>query len=119
MITISESAQEKILDILAEENKPDLKLRIFVQGGGCSGMQYGFTLDEEQNEDDESCSNVVEDYTHKYIIENKRLKMLENDFDKLQTALRDKEKIIGLYEFMLNGNPPISTSRSVVTRMDA
>jgi iron-sulfur cluster insertion protein len=52
MITISESAQEKILDILAEENKPDLKLRIFVQGGGCSGMQYGFTLDEEQNEDD-------------------------------------------------------------------
>jgi len=52
MITITESAQAKIKDILAEENNPALKLRVFVQGGGCSGMQYGFTLDEEQAEDD-------------------------------------------------------------------
>jgi len=52
MITISDSAVAKIQDILAEENKPNLKLRVFVQGGGCSGMQYGFTLDEEQSEDD-------------------------------------------------------------------
>ena len=52
MITITESAQSKITDILSEENNPSLKLRTFVQGGGCSGMSYGFTLDEEQNEDD-------------------------------------------------------------------
>lgn len=52
MITVSESAVAKIQDILAEENNPSLKLRVFVQGGGCSGMQYGFTLDETQNEDD-------------------------------------------------------------------
>lgn len=52
MITITEQAQEKIRDILAEENNPNVKLRVFVQGGGCSGMQYGFTLDEVQNEDD-------------------------------------------------------------------
>jgi len=52
MITITESATAKIKDILAEENNPALKLRVFVQGGGCSGMQYGFTLDEEQAEDD-------------------------------------------------------------------
>jgi len=52
MITITDSAVAKIQDILAEENKPNLKLRVFVQGGGCSGMQYGFTLDEEQAEDD-------------------------------------------------------------------
>lgn len=52
MITITEPAVEKILDILAEENKPNLKLRIFVSGGGCAGFNYGFTLDEEQNEDD-------------------------------------------------------------------
>jgi iron-sulfur cluster insertion protein len=45
-------AIEKLKDILAEENNPNLKLRVFVQGGGCSGMQYGFTLDEVQNEDD-------------------------------------------------------------------
>jgi len=52
MITITENATIKLKDILAEETNPNLKLRIFVQGGGCSGMQYGFTLDEIANEDD-------------------------------------------------------------------
>jgi iron-sulfur cluster insertion protein len=52
MITVTETAVAKLQDILAEENNPSLKLRVFVQGGGCSGMQYGFTLDETQNEDD-------------------------------------------------------------------
>jgi iron-sulfur cluster insertion protein len=52
MITITESASYKIVDLLAEENNPKLKLRAFVQGGGCSGFSYGFTLDEEVNEDD-------------------------------------------------------------------
>ncbi len=52
MITITDAAMEKIADILAEENNPAVKLRTFVQGGGCSGFNYGFTLDEEQNEDD-------------------------------------------------------------------
>jgi iron-sulfur cluster insertion protein len=52
MITITDNATVKLRDILAEENNPDLKLRIFVQGGGCSGMSYGFTLDEVANEDD-------------------------------------------------------------------
>jgi len=52
MITVTESAAAKIQDILAEENNANLKLRVFVQGGGCSGMSYGFTLDETQNEDD-------------------------------------------------------------------
>lgn len=52
MLTLTENAITKIQDILAEENNPKVKLRVFVQGGGCSGMQYGFTLDEEQQEDD-------------------------------------------------------------------
>ena len=52
MITITDNATIKLRDILAEENNPALKLRIFVQGGGCSGMSYGFTLDEVANEDD-------------------------------------------------------------------
>ena len=51
-ITITQTAQDKIADLLAEENNPNLKLRTFVQGGGCSGFSYGFTLDEEMNEDD-------------------------------------------------------------------
>ena len=52
MLTITENAVFKIKDILAEENNPAIKLRIFVQGGGCSGFSYGFTLDEEVAEDD-------------------------------------------------------------------
>ena len=52
MITVTDQAVAKIRDILAEENNPSLRLRVFVQGGGCSGMQYGFTLDEAQAEDD-------------------------------------------------------------------
>jgi len=52
MITVTESAKTKILDLLAEEGNPDLFLRTFVQGGGCSGMSYGFTFDEVMNEDD-------------------------------------------------------------------
>ena len=52
MLTVTEQAVNKIKDILMEENNTNLKLRVFVQGGGCSGMQYGFTLDETQNEDD-------------------------------------------------------------------
>ena len=52
MITITESASVKIADIIAEENNPDLKLRMFVQGGGCSGFSYGFMLDDRKSEDD-------------------------------------------------------------------
>jgi iron-sulfur cluster insertion protein len=52
MIDLQESAVLKLRELIAEEGNPDLKLRIFVQGGGCSGMQYGFTFDQEQNEDD-------------------------------------------------------------------
>jgi iron-sulfur cluster insertion protein len=46
------SAVEKLRDLVAEEGNPNLMLRVFVQGGGCSGMSYGFTFDEMQNEDD-------------------------------------------------------------------
>lgn len=52
MIDITDAAKEKIADLLIEENNPDLFLRTFVQGGGCSGFSYGFTFDEEKNEDD-------------------------------------------------------------------
>ena len=57
MITIEQSAKDKITDLYIDEN--DLKiigLRIFVQGGGCSGFQYGFTWDREKQDDDFSFS---------------------------------------------------------------
>jgi len=46
------AAISKLQEMIAEENNPQLKLRVFVQGGGCSGFQYGFTFDEVKNDDD-------------------------------------------------------------------
>ncbi|AVO48719.1 iron-sulfur cluster insertion protein ErpA [Melaminivora suipulveris] len=55
-IRFTDSAANKVAELIAEEGNPDLKLRVFVQGGGCSGFQYGFTFDEITNEDDTTMS---------------------------------------------------------------
>jgi iron-sulfur cluster insertion protein len=72
-VNITQSATEKILDIMAEEQNPNLKLRMFVQGGGCSGFQYGFTLDEVNNEDDYVINQngiclLVDSMSYQYLI---------------------------------------------------
>ncbi len=51
-LVITEAAAAKVADLIAEEGNPELKLRVSVQGGGCSGFQYGFTFDEATNDDD-------------------------------------------------------------------
>lgn len=51
-LIFTDSAANKVKELVLEEGNPDLKLRVFVQGGGCSGFQYGFTFDEVVNEDD-------------------------------------------------------------------
>ncbi|HLJ33593.1 MAG TPA: iron-sulfur cluster insertion protein ErpA [Ktedonobacteraceae bacterium] len=51
ILSITPTAAEKVRELLEQENDPSLALRIFVAGGGCSGLQYGMTLDEEQEGD--------------------------------------------------------------------
>ena len=51
-LVFSDNAASKVKQLIEEEGNPELKLRVFVTGGGCSGFQYGFTFDEVQNEDD-------------------------------------------------------------------
>jgi len=51
-MNLTESATNKLKELIAEEGNPNIKLRVFVQGGGCSGFSYGFTFDEAINEDD-------------------------------------------------------------------
>jgi iron-sulfur cluster insertion protein len=83
-ITITASAAEKIADLLAEENTPGLKLRTFVQGGGCSGFSYGFTFDLEQNEDDW----VVEHSNITVLIDSMSMQYLQGaEIDYKQTLM--------------------------------
>ncbi len=60
-LTFSVSAADKVAELIREENNPQLKLRVYITGGGCSGFQYGFTFDETQQADDlvieQACSS--------------------------------------------------------------
>jgi iron-sulfur cluster insertion protein len=51
-LLFTDNAANKVKQLIEEEGNADLKLRVFVSGGGCSGFQYGFTFDEVTNEDD-------------------------------------------------------------------
>ena len=52
LLIFTDNAARKVKELIEEEGNPELKLRVFVQGGGCSGFQYGFTFEEETGEDD-------------------------------------------------------------------
>ena len=73
-MTLTDNAVKKIKDLIAEENNPDINLRVFVEGGGCSGMQYGFTFDENKNDDDtevkkDDCNILVDSISLQYLQE--------------------------------------------------
>jgi len=72
MLTITENTTTKITELLAEENSNDA-LRIFVQGGGCSGFQYGFTWEKDIAEDD----FVVERSGVKFIVDSMSMQYLQ------------------------------------------
>jgi iron-sulfur cluster insertion protein len=72
-LLFSESAANKVAELIAEEGNPDLKLRVFVQGGGCSGFQYGFTFDEVTNDDDtvmtkNGVSLLIDAMSYQYLV---------------------------------------------------
>ena len=71
-MNILPGAVTKLQELFTEENNPNLKLRVFVQGGGCSGFSYGFTFDEVKNEDDfdfvyDSVQVVVDSMSMQYL----------------------------------------------------
>ncbi|MCX8745110.1 iron-sulfur cluster insertion protein ErpA [Snodgrassella sp. B3882] len=72
-ILFTDSCCTKVKDLIAEENNPDLKLRVFVTGGGCSGFQYGFTFDEITNDDDfevqkDGLTFLIDPMSYQYLI---------------------------------------------------
>ncbi len=69
----TDSAASKVKDLIDEEGNPELKLRVFVTGGGCSGFQYGFTFDEVANEDDTALQKngvtlLVDPMSYQYLV---------------------------------------------------
>ena len=69
----TDSAAKKVKSLIEEEENPNLKLRVFVQGGGCSGFQYGFTFDEVVNDDDAKMerlgvSLLIDSMSYQYLV---------------------------------------------------
>jgi iron-sulfur cluster insertion protein len=56
-IVFTNAAARKVQELILEERNPELKLRVYISGGGCSGFQYGFSFDEERAEDDIAVDN--------------------------------------------------------------
>ena len=98
MINITDSAIAKISTILAEENNPNIKLRTFVQGGGCSGFSYGFTLDEEQSEDD----FVIEKPGVNILVDSMSMQYLQG------STIDFKDELMGA-SFVINNPQAVST----------
>ena len=72
-LIFTDSAASKVGQLLAEEENPELKLRVFISGGGCSGFQYGFTFDEKLEEGDMTVAKdgvmlVVDPMSVQYLI---------------------------------------------------
>lgn len=73
VVTVTESAIAKVRSLIEEEDNPDLKLRVYVTGGGCSGFQYGFTFDEVVADDDsiverDGVKVVVDAMSYPYLV---------------------------------------------------
>jgi iron-sulfur cluster insertion protein len=72
-ILFTDSAANKVKELIEEEGNPGLKLRVFVTGGGCSGFQYGFTFDEEVNDDDTTMEKngvtlLIDPMSYQYLV---------------------------------------------------
>ncbi len=72
-LLFTDAAATKVRDLLEEEDNPDLMLRIFVSGGGCSGFQYGFTFDETVNDGDTRVENcgvtlLIDPMSYQYLV---------------------------------------------------
>ena len=72
-LNFTDSAASKVKELIAEEGNPELKLRVFVSGGGCSGFQYGFTFDEITNDDDTTMTKngvslLIDAMSYQYLV---------------------------------------------------
>jgi iron-sulfur cluster insertion protein len=95
---LESGAVAKLRDLVAEEGNPNLMLRVFVQGGGCSGMSYGFTFEEVQNEDD--FDFAYEDV--RVVVDSMSMQYLQG------SSIDYKEDLMGA-SFVINNPQAVST----------
>lgn len=72
-LSFTDNAANKVKELIQEEGNPELKLRVFVTGGGCSGFQYGFTFDEVANDDDTAMEKngvtlLIDPMSYQYLV---------------------------------------------------
>lgn len=100
LIQVTEAAINKVHELMVEEDNLNLKLRIFVQGGGCSGMQYGVSFEEEIDPEED------------IVIEKPPITLLIDavSIDYLRGARIDYRKDIQGEQFIITGNPNAKTT---------
>jgi iron-sulfur cluster insertion protein len=89
-VDFSDAAANKVKELIAEEANNNLKLRVFITGGGCSGFQYGFTFDEAVNDDDftfekNGVTLLIDALSYQYL-EGARIDYREENPDELSSA---------------------------------
>lgn len=89
-LTLTENAVSKIQSLLTDENNDALHLRVFVNGGGCSGYQYGFSFDEQVNDND----TVIESHQVKMLVDPMSLDLLNGSEIDYQESLQGSSFVI-------------------------
>ncbi len=102
-LSMTTRAADKVAELISEENNPKLNLRVYITGGGCSGFQYGFTFDENIQDDDTVIEQACSD-------ERVRVKLLIDalSFPYLKKATIDYKS--GLQEAFIIDNPTAKTT---------
>ncbi|MDX8402495.1 MAG: iron-sulfur cluster insertion protein ErpA [Mariprofundaceae bacterium] len=90
VLELTQAAADKVLALLERENDPNLHLRIFVSGGGCSGFQYGFTFDDQVKDNDE----VVETRGVRLLVDPMSLELLKGAEIDYQSTVQGESFVI-------------------------
>lgn len=94
ILTITDSAVKKVFDLIQEEDNANLKLRVFVQGGGCSGFQYGFTFDEIVEDDDFVIDKTFENSHVSFIVDSMSVQYLQSAVIDFVSDLEGEQFVI-------------------------
>lgn len=89
-VVLTKEAAKKVQRLLQDQDSPNMKLRVFVSGGGCSGFQYGFTFDDDIRDTDE----VVENYGVGLLVDPMSLDLLKGAEIDYQTSLQGESFVI-------------------------